>query len=492
MNKRHLPCLAMAATFAACGAVSENNEESRLPNIIYILADDLGIGDIGYFGQEFIHTPNLDRLAANGMIFTQHYSGSTVCAPARSSLLTGQHTGHTYIRGNHEIMPEGQMPISDERITLGQMMQNAGYVTGAFGKWGLGMPGTTGDPNHHGFDLFFGYMCQRQAHRYYPEYIWENDQKYFLEGNDLVHTVTYSQDVIQARTLDFIRENKDKPFFAYVPHLIPHAELNAPDDSILDMYYGRFPEAPWGFDNTTGDPHLGNDYGDPDFDIRGYAPVKNPRAVFAAMVTRLDLHVGQIMQLLDELGLADNTLIIFTSDNGPHKEGGADPEFFNSSAGFRGTKRDLYEGGIRVPMIAYWPGRIAAGTRTDHISAFWDVMPTFAGIARTTSPDDIDGISFLPTLLGQEGQQEHEYLYWEFHEWGGRQAVRKGDWKLVKLNVLRPDIATYELYDLSKDPFERNEISGEYPEVVAELKHIMTNSRVPSEKFPFIERFNNN
>jgi arylsulfatase A-like enzyme len=487
MKKLHLPTLAIAATCVACGTISEKKEESKLPNIIYILADDLGYGDLGSYGQEIIQTPNLDKLAANGMRFTQHYSGSTVCAPSRSSLLTGQHTGHTYIRGNHEIMPEGQMPISDQRITLGQMMRNAGYATGAFGKWGLGMPGTTGDPNHHGFDLFFGYMCQRQAHRYYPEYIWENDQKYYLEGNDLTNTVIYSQDVIQERTLNFIRENKDKPFFVYVPHLIPHAELIAPDDSIMDMYNEKFPEIPWGFNNTTGNVHLGNDYGDPDFDIKGYAPVKDPKAVFAAMVTRLDSHVGQIMKLLDELGLADNTLIIFTSDNGPHKEGGADPGFFNSSAGFRGTKRDLYEGGIRVPMIASWPGKINPGTSTDHISAFWDVMPTFAEVANITAPNDIDGISFLPTLLGQEGQKKHEYLYWEFHEQGGRQAVRKNNWKLVKINVLYPTVATIDLFDLSADPFESNNLSDRYPEIVSELTEIMRNTRQPSEKFPFIE-----
>jgi arylsulfatase A-like enzyme len=490
MKKINLPALAMAATCVACGTVSEKKEEPKVPNIIYILADDLGYGDLGVYGQEIIKTPNIDRLAANGLVFTQHYSGSTVCAPSRSVLLTGLHTGHTYIRGNHEIMPEGQMPISDERVTLGQMLQNAGYVTGAFGKWGLGMPGTTGDPNHQGFDLFFGYMCQRQAHRYYPEYIWENDQKYFLEGNDLTNTVTYSQDVIQARTLDFIRENKDKPFFAYVPHLIPHAELIVPDDSIMALYYGRFEETPWGVNNTTGNIYAGNDYGAPDFDIAGYASVKNPRATHAAMVSRLDHHVGQIMQLLDELGIADNTIVIFTSDNGPHREGGADPDFFNSAAGFRGYKRDLYEGGIRVPMIASWPGKIKPGTTTDHISTFWDIMPTFAELANTSAPADIDGISFVPTLLGVNDQPEHEFLYWEFHELGGRQAVRKGDWKLVKVNVLNPTTTTTELFDLSVDPFERNDLSGQYPDVVTELEELMTHSRRPSPQFPFIEGLN--
>jgi len=488
IKKLHLPTLALAATCVACGTVSEKTEQSRVPNIIYILADDLGYGDLGCYGQQIIQTPNLDKLADNGMMFTQHYSGSTVCAPSRSSLLTGLHTGHTYIRGNHEIMPEGQMPLSDERLTLGQMMQKAGYVTGAFGKWGLGMPGTTGDPNKQGFDLFFGYMCQRQAHRYYPEYIWENDQKYYLEGNDLTHTVTYAQDVIQERTLEFIRENRDKPFFAYIPHLIPHAELIVPDDDILAMYYGRFEETHWGVNNTTGNIYAGNDYGAADFDIAGYASITNPRATFAAMVTRLDHHVGEIMQLLEELGIADNTIVIFTSDNGPHKEGGADPDFFNSAAGFRGTKRDLYEGGIRVPMIASWPRKIEPGATTDHISAFWDIMPTFAELAQTDAPEGIDGISFVPALLGKNKQPSHPFMYWEFHELGGRQAVRKGDWKLVKVNVLNPAITTTELFDLSVDPFEQNDLSGSNLNVVAELEELMRNSRRPSPQFPFIER----
>jgi len=486
MKKLSLPVLAMAATCVAC--VPEKEEEPKVPNIIYILADDIGYGDLGCYGQEIIQTPNIDKLAQSGMMFTQHYSGSTVCAPSRSSLLTGQHTGHTYIRGNHEIMPEGQMPVSDERITLGKMLKNAGYVTGAFGKWGLGMPGTTGDPNQQGFDLFFGYMCQRQAHRYYPEYIWENGEKYYLEGNDLTNTQTYAQDVIQERTLDFIRENKNKPFFAYIPHLIPHAELVVPDDSILALYKGKFEETPWGVGNTSGNVYAGNDYGAIDFDIAGYASVENPRAVSSAMVSRLDHHVGEIMQLLEELGIADNTIVIFTSDNGPHREGGADPDFFNSAAGFRGYKRDLYEGGIRVPMIASWPGKINPGTTTDHISAFWDIMPTFAHLAQTQAPDDIDGISFLPALLGKTEQPTHEYMYWEFHELGGRQAIRKGNWKLVKMNVLVPSETTTELFDLSVDPSERNDLSFKHPEIKAKLEGLMQNARKPSAQFPFMEK----
>lgn len=463
--------------------------EVEKPNIIYILADDLGYGDLGCYGQQRIKTPNLDRMASQGMLFTQHYSGCAVCAPSRSALMTGQHTGHTYIRGNKEVKPEGQEPLAGSVITVAEVLKEAGYATGAFGKWGLGMADSEGNPNKQGFDEFFGYLCQRYAHRYYPEYLWDNDQKYLLEGNDWNNKKNYAPDVIQERALNFIRENKEKPFFAYIPMVLPHAELIAPEDSFLTMYNGQFEERPWGFENKD-DPHKGNDYGSGNFEVRGYAPVKNPKAMFAAMVSRIDHQMGQILTLIDELGIADNTIVIFTSDNGPHQEGGADPDFFNSNGGLRGYKRDLYEGGIRVPMIVKWPSKIKPGTKTDHISAFWDIMPTLAEVAGTKAPENIDGLSFLPVLTGQDSQQQHDALYWEFHELRGRQAVRKGDWKLVKYNVLDTGKTTTELYNLKTDVAEQNNLAAQHPDIVNELAGIMGKSRSNSELFPFIEKQN--
>lgn len=482
-----IPALAISGMYSCQQPKAKNTQQTaaQKPNIIYILADDLGYGDLGCYGQLKIKTPNLDRMASQGMLFTQHYSGCAVCAPSRSSLMTGQHTGHTYVRGNKEVKPEGQEPLASSVVTVAEVLKEAGYATGAFGKWGLGMADTDGSPNKQGFDKFFGYLCQRYAHRYYPEYLWNNDQKFLLDGNDWKSKKTYAPDVIQERALDFIRENKEKPFFAYVPMVLPHAELIAPEDSFLTMYNGQFDEKPWGFDNSTDDPHRGNDYGAGNFDVKGYAPVKNPKAMLAAMVSRIDHQVGQILNLIDELGIAENTIVIFTSDNGPHQEAGADPDFFNSNGGLRGYKRDLYEGGIRVPMIVQWPAKIKTAAKTDHASAFWDVLPTLAEAAGTQAPENIDGISFLPVLTGQDFQQQHAALYWEFHELGGRQAVRKGDWKLVKYNVLDSGKTTTELYNLKADVAEQNNVAAQYPEVVSELTNIMEQSRVHSEIFRF-------
>ena len=466
------------------GGCAPGDNNPQKPNIIYILADDLGYGDLGCYGQQYIQTPNIDKLASEGLLFTQHYSGSTVCAPSRSVLMTGKHTGHTFIRGNREYKEEGQEPLNGEEITIAEVLKEQGYTTGAFGKWGLGMAETQGSPLKQGFDYFFGFLCQKFAHRYYPTYLWENNQKYPLPGNDWTEMVTYAPDVIQEKTLQFIRDNKDQPFFAYVPHIIPHAETVAPQDSFYNLYKGKFEETPW-YGNEGG--WMSNDYGAPDFEVKDYASQEEPRAVFAAMVSRLDHHVGEIMALLKELEIDNNTLVIFTSDNGPHKEGGADPDFFDSNGGLRGYKRDLYEGGIRVPMIARWPGKIAPDTKTDHQSAFWDVMPTICEITNATVPDSIDGISFLPTLLNQNNQLKHPYLYWEFHEMGGRQAIIKGNWKLVKYNVLSSELITTELYNIEIDPREINNVANESPELVSELENLLSNARTPSEIFPFIE-----
>lgn len=449
--------------------------DPQKPNIIYILADDLGYGDLGCYGQEQFRTPNLDRLAAEGIRFTRHYSGSTVCAPSRSVLMTGLHTGHTPIRGNQEVQPEGQAPLPAGAETLAEMLRSSGYVTGAFGKWGLGFPGSEGDPVNQGFDYFFGYNCQRYAHRYYPAYLWENNNKFPLEGNDWSSTTTYAPDVIQQKTLDFIRANKDTSFFAYVPIVIPHAELIVPDDEVLEQYMGKYPEEPF-----VGKP--GADYG-PDMEITMYCSQEHPHATFAAMVHHIDTYVGEIISTLKELGIDQHTIVMFTSDNGPHQEGGADPSFFNSSGGLRGVKRDLYEGGIRVPFIVRWPGTVEGGGESDHISAFWDVVPTLADICGFETPVT-DGISFLPELKAED-QPEHDLLYWEFHEHGGKQALLKDGWKAIRLHVGKDPDGPLELYNLEEDPMETQNVAADHPDLVEAFATIMKQSRVPSEAFNF-------
>jgi arylsulfatase A-like enzyme len=445
------------------------------PNIIFILADDLGYGDPGCYGQEKILTPNIDRLAEEGIRFTRHYAGSTVCAPSRSVLMTGLHTGHTPIRGNREVQPEGQAPLPDTVFTLPEMLKQAGYVTGAFGKWGLGFPGSEGDPLNQGFDHFFGYNCQRYAHRYYPAYLWEDGRKYSLEGNDWTRKVTYAPDVIQERTLDFIRQHRDTSFFVYMPVTIPHAELVVPDDSIFRYYKGKFPETPYG-----GGP--GADYG-PDMVIGMYCSQEYPHAVFASMVSRLDRYVGEIVGTLEELGIADKTLIMFSSDNGPHHEGGADPGFFNSSGGLRGIKRDLYEGGVRIPFIVSWPGTISGGRVSDHVSAFWDLMPTLADLTGMET-GETDGISFLPELMG-EPQTVHEFLYWEFHEQGGKQAILRNEWKAVRLHVGSDPQGIPELYNLEEDPAEQHNVAPAHPDEIRAMMQLMEEARIPSGLFHF-------
>lgn len=441
------------------------------PNIVLILADDLGIGDIGPYGQKIISTPNLDKLAATGMKFSNFYAGTSVCAPSRSSLMTGQHTGHTYVRGNKEIEPEGQEPLADSIRTFAMILQEHGYKTGAFGKWGLGMVGTSGDPNRKGFNEFFGYNCQRQSHRYFPTHLWHNDQRIDLNGNDLTRMVTYAPELIQKQTLAFIDKNKDQPFFLFVPTVLPHAELTGPDDEFYKKYENAFDET----------PHKGNDYG-PNATIPGYASVAKPRATYAAMVSRMDHYVGEIMDRLDSLGLSKNTIIIFSSDNGAHREGGADPEFFNSTAGLKGFKRDLYEGGIRTPLIVKWSDRVAPNVTTAHISAFWDILPTIQEIVSDNNVEKTDGISILPTLLSQGNQKQHHQLYWEFHEDGGRQAVRYKNYKLIKFKVKDPANSYYELYDLASDPQEKTPIKNK--KISNKLIKLLEQQHVESELFP--------
>ena len=384
------------------------------PNIIYILADDLGVGDVGCYGQRLLKTPRIDQLAADGMRFTQHYSGSAMCAPTRSCLMTGQHTGHTRVRKN------GHGPLFPEDMTIAELLKSAGYRTAAIGKWGVGEAGTTGVPWKQGFDLFFGHLNQGKAHRHYPPFLWRNEKQVLFPENPVKRT-HYSHDEFTREAMQFIRENRDAPFFLYLPYTLVHVDLDVPDDD-LQPWIGKIEETePYG---TPGGQH--------------YIHQKTPHAAFAGMVSRLDRDVGRIVDLVDEVGLAKDTLIMFTSDNGPTSAGGADPGFFDGNGPFRGIKFELYEGGVRCPMIARWLGKINRRSTTDHISAHWDVLPTVAELAGIDAPEGIDGISFLPTLLGQGKQKEHDYLYWETNGRSGWQAMRRGNWKATASTSATP------------------------------------------------------
>lgn len=472
----------LAGPALAAGVAGKSPDKPRkgVPNIIYILADDLGYGDLGCMGQRKILTPNIDRLAAEGMLFTRHYAGSAVSAPSRSVLLTGQHTGHTPIRGNKSVVCahyRGQQPLPEDTFTIARMLRASGYATGVFGKWGLGYPGSEGVPAKQGFDEFFGYNCQALAHRYYPDHLWHNDEKVVLDGNADYAKGTYSADLIHDKAMEFIGEHAERPFFLLMAYTLPHAELAAPEDEIMRYYRGRFPEKAF-------TPGGGNDYG-PGMLPGGYASQREPMATYAAMVTRLDKYVGEVMEELRRLGIDDNTIVIFSSDNGPHNEGGAAPRFFNSAGPLHGIKRDLYEGGIRVPLIVRGPG-VEAGSVSDHICAFWDLMPTLADMARIKLPACVrhDGISFYPTLIGKKRQPRHEYLYWEFHERNGTIAVCRGNWKAVRRNAFT-DKARTELYDLSADIHEDHDLAAERSEVVAQLEKCMREAHTESEVFPF-------
>lgn len=469
------------ASVQQVAAQKKKGQEKKKPNVVFILADDLGYGDLSCFGQEKFETPNIDRLAQNGMRFTQCYSGTTVSAPSRSCLITGTHSGHTAIRGNLELEPEGQFPLPAGSNTIFHDFRNAGYKTGVFGKWGLGFVGSEGDPNKQGVDVFYGYNCQLLAHSYYPDHLWDNDKR--VELTDNVESVpygqgTYSQDLTHSKALAFLDNiNGDEPFFLFYPTIIPHAELIVPEDSIIRKFRGKYPEQ----------PYHGVDAG-PAFRKGGYCSQVYPRATFAAMVYRLDVYVGQLVEKLKEKGVYDNTIIIFTSDNGPHREGGADPDFFNSNGIWRGYKRDLYEGGIRVPMIVSWPGHVQAGTETNFMCSFWDLMPTFREIVNPkASSEKLDGISMLPLLENRKGQKEHAYLYFEFMEMNGRQAVRKGPWKLVHMNI-RGDKPYFELYNLAADPSEKHNVLDEYPDKTAELKAIMKEAHADDPNWPLFKK----
>jgi arylsulfatase A-like enzyme len=434
------------------------------PNIIFIHADDLGYGDLSCYGQMKFKTPNIDRLAAEGIRFTQYYAGSTVCAPSRSALMTGQHTGHTRIRGN------ARHPLLPEDVTVAEVLKSAQYKTALIGKWGLGEAGTTGVPNRQGFDYFFGYLNQRHAHNYYPTFLWRNEEQVKLRnivpdedkegaGNS-TDRVDYAHDLMAEESLKFIERNSGGPFFLYLAFTIPHANNEARNKGMEVPDQGEFAGRDW----------------------------PEPERAKAAMITRMDRDVGRLMALLKKLGIDDNTIVFFTSDNGPHREGGADPDFFDSNGPLRGIKRDLYEGGIRVPMIARWPKRIksggaggsrGAGSKSDQVWAHWDFLPTVAEIAGVKPPANIDGISMLNGLLGRR-QRSHEFLYWEFHERGFSQAVRMGDWKAVRKG---PD-SPLELYDLKNDLGEQNNVADKHPEIVKKIEDYLKSARTESELWP--------
>ncbi len=423
------------ASLASAPAVARS-QPPRKPNIIFILADDLGYGDLGCYGQKEIATPQIDRLAAEGTRFTQVYAGSTVCAPSRCALMTGLHTGHARIRGNDRV------PLEPSDTTVAKVLKSASYRTAIFGKWGLGNANSPGVPNLQGFDEWFGYLDQQHAHLYYPDTLWDNQEQVVL-GKNLGLRRDYSHDLFTERALRFLDRNRSNPFFLYLAYTIPHANNELGRDT------GNGMEVP------SDAPYSGR-------------PWPQQEKNFAAMISRMDADIGKLMLRLNSLGIENDTLVLFSSDNGPHREGGHNPDFFHSSGHLRGIKRDLYEGGIRVPMIARWPGRVPAGRTSDQVWAFWDFLPTAAEIAGARAPDGIDGISMLPALEGRP-PQPHHYLYWEFHERGFSQAVRMGDWKGVRSAPGAP----LELYDLRADLAEKNNIAPAHPDVVARIEQIL-------------------
>ena len=467
--------------------------DAKRPNIVLIMADDLGYNELGSYGQKLIQTPHLDMLASQGMRFSRNYSGNAVCAPSRCVLMTGRHPGHAWIRNNGEVKPEGQRPIPDSEVTIGESLKAAGYATGAFGKWGLGSPGSEGDPVHQGFDRFFGYNCQRHAHSYYPSYLWSNKKRINLKNNppvpghaslakgadpanphsyDIFKGQDYAPDRINEQALAFIRKNKDRPFFLYYPTVIPHVALHVPDDELK--------------------PYLAKKWNDPPFTRGkgyGYTPHFTPRAAYAAMITRMDRYIGRVLNLLKELKLEENTIVVFTSDNGTtHLKLEVDYDFFESVKPLRGLKGSLYEGGVRVPLIVRWPGRIKANSQSDFVTGFEDWLPTLLDLIGrgNKTPAGLDGISIANTLLSKE-QAPRPFLYREFSGYGGQQAVWYGPWKGVRQNLLRknnPNPLNIELYNLDKDISESKDVAADHPKVVAEIRKLMTEQHTASQFFP--------
>jgi arylsulfatase A len=445
-------------------------ENTRPPNIILIMADDLGYGELGCYGQEKIRTPNIDRLAAEGMKFTQHYTSAPVCAPARCSLMTGLHGGHALVRDNFEVGEwdsfRGQYPLPDGTQTIASVLKSQGYKTSAFGKWGLGEVGSTGDPLNQGFDRFYGYNCQRHAHNYYPRYLVDDDKKQMLDGNNRgVTGKQYAPQLIADQMLKFIEENKDEPFFVYYPTVIPHLALQVPDEE-MKQYAGQWEET----------AYKGS----------SYQPHETPRAAYAAMISFMDRQVGRLLETLDKNGIAENTIILFTSDNGPtHVSKQVDAAFFKSAANLRGLKGSVYEGGIRIPLIVWWPGNVAANSKSELISAHYDLLPTIAEIGGAQLTDRTDGISFVDEIKGHSSQKKHEFLFWDFAGYGGQIAIRKGDWKAIKQDVKKNAEVAWQLYNLAIDPTESTNVANQHPDLITQFQRIMLEQR---EK-PTIERF---
>lgn len=479
--------LPLLATGAAMTAVAQDK-----PNIIYIMCDDMGYGDLGCYGQPYISTPNIDSLANRGMRFTQAYAGSPVSAPSRASLMTGQHSGHCEVRGNKEYWRDvpmvkygdnedfsrvGQHPYDPSREILPEVMKRHGYRTGMFGKWAGGYEGSESTPDTRGIDDFYGYICQFQAHLYYPNFlnryypemgdtatvrvVLEENIKYPMYGDDYLKRPQYSADLIHQEAMKWLdRQDGKTPFFGILTYTLPHAELVQPTDSLVEGYKRKF------FHDKTWGGQEGSRYN----------PSVHTHAQFAAMISRLDAYVGEIVAKLDEKGLSDNTILVFTSDNGPHEEGGADPTFFGRDGKLKGLKRSCHEGGIRVPFIVSWPGHVKAGSESDHILAFYDVMPTLKELVGEDSPKGEDGLSFLPELLGKKGQQKHDFLYWEFDE-TDQIGLRQGDWKLVVKKGVP------ELYNLATDIHEDNNVAAEHPDIVASMVDIIRSQHTPNPHF---------
>jgi arylsulfatase len=477
---RHVSSLAILASLAVnfvCASNQTHAADPKPPNIVLIMADDLGYGELGCYGQKIIKTPRIDQLAREGLRFTQYYCGSPVCAPSRCTLMTGKHTGHAAIRNNKQPQgmaklreefaweTPGQQPLPASEVTIAELLRTKGYATAAIGKWGLGMIGTSGDPSRQGVDLFYGYLCQEHAHNHYPKFLWRNDKKETLPGNDGTATgQTFAQDKFTEEALKFLDQHRDGPFFLYLPFTIPHLAIQVPDSSLAE-YAGKIRETP--------------------YEHKGYFKHPTPHAGYAAMITHMDAAVGKIVEKIDELELANNTLILFTSDNGPtyQRLGGADSDFFESSGPLRGRKGSVYEGGIRVPFIARWRGRIAGGSENDQMAAHWDMLPTLCEIAKVDTPQKLDGISFAPTLVGKGEQKQREYLYWEFPAYGVQQAIRAGNWKALRQGKDLEN-QTFELYDLGTDIGEQRNVAAEHPEIVARLSAYAAAAHTPSNVFP--------
>ncbi|MFO1076874.1 MAG: arylsulfatase [Planctomycetota bacterium] len=480
--------LAVATLVALLAGAARAQAPQRPPNIVFVLADDLGYGELGCFGQQKIATPHIDTLAKQGMRLTQHYAGSPVCAPSRCVLMTGKHPGHAAVRDNQEAKPEGQWPLPKGETTLGEVLHAAGYTSGGYGKWGLGMLGTTGDPLQRGFDHFFGYNCQRHAHSYWPSYLWDDDHRIALANDPPVpgggklaadadpndaksyasfRGTDYAPDRILAAAVKFVRDNKDRPFFLYFPSTLPHLALHA-KDADLAAYAGKFDETPYTGKN-------------------GYTPTPTPRAAYAAMIHHLDADVGALTSLLDELGLREHTIVVFTSDNGATHSpvGGTDCDFFASCGPLRGRKGSMYEGGIRVPGIVRWPGHVRQGSDSDFRCGFEDWLPTFAALAGARAPAGIDGIDLTPLLEGK-APPPRAFFYREFAGYGGWQAVWVGSEKLIRKNLQKGPIAV-ELYDLAADLGETRNLAGDRPERVRELAAMIASQHVPSATFPLAQ-----